>query len=203
MVGDVLGNASFRHPFLQHHLDRGVRNLQVVKDVVDASCLLRHPLSGLLGNGNRHPVLGLYLNMVDVFRHTISRLVYLAPFERLHVTIAQTSEAGEEEGLFHYLVSTGRCHHLFQLLDGQELTFRHSLLRFLLGIQQCKWVVFYQSLPYRLCHDRAEAVGENAAGGLAQCLLAAVERAGFQKGDEALAEILVHLFEQEVGLAYR
>ena len=59
-----------------------------------------------------------------------------------------------------------------------------------------------ESIPYSLAQCGSQTIDEDAAGGTSQRLFPVVEGAGFQKGDEALAEILIDFRQGEVGLAY-
>ena len=83
-----------------------------------------------------------------------------------------------------------------------RLTDGTLLLRLLFCVQQFERIAVNQPLAY--CHIQGcgKEIHEDAAGGTTQSLLTVVECAGFQKGDEALAEILVHLFQAKVGLPY-
>ena len=126
----------------------------------------------------------------------------VAPPQVLHITEPKSRHAREQERFLHDVISARRGNQRPQFLYGQELAHGTFLLWLLLCVQQFERVVVNQ--PLADCHVQGggQAVHEDAAGGAAQGLFPVVERAGFQKGDEALAEILVHLFQAKVGLPY-
>ena len=202
MVGDVLLNAGFLHPFIQHHFNRCGGNAELVEHPFAVFRLSGHPLQGFVGKRYRHRVLGLYLLMLDVECFAVSRLVDFVPFQRHHVAVPQSRETRKQKCLFHNLIAARSGNQRPQFLYGQELAHGTFLLWLLLCVQQLERVVVNQ--PLADCHVQGggKAVHEDAAGGTAQCLFPVVERAGFQKGDETLAEILVHLFQGKVGLTY-
>ena len=140
--------------------------------------------------------------MLDVERLAVSRLVDFAPFQCHHVAIPQPGEAGEQKRLFHDVVPTRYGNERTKFLNGQELAHGVQLLRLFLCLQQLERVAVYQTFAYGFVQSGGKAVHEDAAGGAAQRLFALVERAGFQKGDEALAKILVNLFKGEGRLTY-
>ena len=75
-------------------------------------------------------------------------------------------------------------------------------MRFLFGFQQLERIAVNQPIPYSLAQCGSQTIDEDAAGGTSKRLFPVVEGAGFQKGDEALAEILIDFRQGEVGLAY-
>ena len=140
--------------------------------------------------------------MFEVKDFPVGSLAYLAPKQSLDVAVAQASEAGEEEGTLHNLISAWSCHEQLHILNGQELPNGTVLLRLLLGIEQFEGLAVYQSFANSLGQCGSQAVDEDAAGGVAQGLLAIVECACFEDSDIALAEVLVHIPQCKVVLTY-
>ena len=119
-----------------------------------------------------------------------------------HVAPSKTSEAREEECLLDYRV-TARCSdYLLQFVNGKELLLGILLLWLFLLVKQAERVHGYNTLTDGIFHDSAEAVDEDSLSGIAQCLLAIVESAGLQEGDEALDKVLIDLVEWKVLLIY-
>lgn len=126
--------------------------------------------------------------MLDVEGLAISRLVNLAPKQSFHVAIAKSSEAREEEGLLHYLIAAWCSHNLAEFLNGQELTHRTILLRFLFCIEQLERITVYQTFTNRFRQSSRQAVHEYSASGCAQGLLTIIKCAGLEVGNEPFAE---------------
>ena len=119
-----------------------------------------------------------------------------------HVAPTKTCEAREEECLLDDRV-TARCgDYLLQFVNGQELLFGILLLWFFLLAEQAERVHSYNALTDGILHDGAETVDEDSLSGIAKCLLAIVEGAGLQEGDEPLDKVLIYLVEWKVLLVY-
>lgn len=140
--------------------------------------------------------------MLDVERLAVSCLVNLVPLQSHHVAVPQSRKTRKQKCLFHNLIAARSGNQRPQFLYGQELAHGTFLLWLLLCVQQLERVAVNQ--PLTDCHVQggSQTVHKDAAGGAAQSLFPVVERAGFQKGDETLAEILIHLFQGKVGLPY-
>ena len=123
-------------------------------------------------------------------------------FQSNHVAPTKTSEAREDECLLDDRV-TARCgDYLLQFVNGKELLLGILLLWLFLLVEQAERVHGYNTLTDGILHNGADAVDEDSLSGIAQCLLALVEGAGLQKGDEALGKVLIDLVEWKVLLIY-
>ena len=101
----MLGYSCSLHPFFQHHFHSCRCDCQVVEDVVYAFFSFRHPLLCFFRQGDGYSVLGLDLDMVNVFRLAVCCLVDFTPVQCFHVAISQTCETGEQKGFLYQFVT--------------------------------------------------------------------------------------------------